>query len=1720
MSVFISWSGADRDVKNVIASKLAEENIPYWDSDEHCKSDFSQECIENIHRSSVFVVIVSEASMAQGSYVFNEVIEARRMESEGRLNILVYKLTDAPYTDRFSMQLNHISDANCVSRKQGLGKTGGIESLLKRIKLLLSRRAEGNPEKPYDVLLPQVVGIPVSAGGYFVQDSRNDVLEELTGAFSTSNVVILSKLFGFGKKSVIRRYIATAGVPSVVEVQGMNDPLRRFFLDRLHFSNVNDQVFERTDEEEILRAKFELLKKLDERHVIIVSDVSLEDEADRYVCARLGELRCRMVLITQNSAEDYRDYFPVINVGRMESPYLQELFFHYYDRGGDVDRAPLLPALNRFFEDVGGHTKTVEVAASVLSREMRARPEELINYLTMGSDHNRTLDDRIVERLSELIVMEDFSEEVKETLILIALLADPIIEEKELLGMMRLCGLSHASALTELENHRWITCDARNQTVYIEPIIAQICAARLLDGYRIPAELFSDLSTRQWTGIVSADSASVMHFLTKIERFFRLLHMDAVADVFRAIRTESASSHSDVGRLEAVSDRFEEWYRTMREEIGELPTEKESFAMNVALWVKLSLLPILKTRLTYSTTYAFGASHRFSTKSYSELIDDMLGDVIDDPVALDALERMAQTGETDGAGSEVASLFQSILQSFVSGDSSTVSRCIFSLIDYVEGDPEILSVTETADQMLMIVRLLYQACVNMSAYQTAISIFERLITLPWKSRYLHRVLMLYTSLLSCAGNSAEDAVAAMMAADELMEEIAEDPTLSRETRENTGREHTLLYAFVLAQGGEVDEAIARMEMLPALGENDLLAERLNAIDAIVTQLLCQSRSEDALHFIAESSDFLSECLENEQLSAEQREKAEAFLAMSELYASGSQSAFSAGGIVTDKSYYQRYSMEKKNGLLTMMPYNRIAKEVARFDFSTATEAELLSHSERLRARAAAGEDRKRLAAEAFALVSEAGFRTLGYRHHFVQYVGAAAMLDGKVAEILNGEGKTYTLALVAYVNSLYYGTVLVLDDSKYLTERNYKWMRGLYALLGRRVRYLSPKEFKLHGSELQDADIVYSDFSSFVFHVLQGELGSARHRIDLSRCCAIFDEADSILIESASSPFHLTRPAKRDEGYLSRCRTAFRLAEKIRGDERYYSVDGWRIELRQEVYSLLEQAFSLRREELSAVENMAEAERLLRLALTCLGMRCGEDYYLRDGGIFEEDQRSGGERRIDGERGYFLALIHGLPTERYEKTLSVRQDLMNVTYVHTLLKRFAAVAGTSATASSFKKEFKSLYGLDVVAIPTVQPIQRTDESVTLFLTGDAKERAIVDMVEEKHARQQPILMIVTGLRESARYSSLLSERGIAHQVLNAMNSEKSPDLLATAGMPGSVLIATKLANRGVDIKLGGDAERMTLFELVERGVDLARIDEILYRLPSQEMRESELYRIYSATLEQKRALVAANKRRVIEAGGLCVIGTEPHSDMRIEQQIRGRAGRQGEIGESYIYESMEDELFRAVFANRQWEMLRNLYSDSDLEIVDSRLLRGAIEKYKEQVHHRLFRGMRNAAQIARRIEESRRDFFTMIEAAEEDRFTETELLADAWVEDSANADAILSLLNGEPCPIACALPTLCERCPEILEQEFGTAEEYLSFAADCYFATVEPDQRCLAALLRYKWEMHASAMQELENTVDVRTLKNSDASIAQMYREDYRKKLTEAFDLLIYNTLK
>ena len=1654
--------------------------------------------------------------MNSRSYVINELIEARRMENEGLLNIVVYKVTDAPYTERFAMQLNHISDANCVARIQKLGASGGLDAVIKRVRYLLDRRAEGMPEKPYDVLLPKVSGVPVTSFGYFVEDSRNDIIRSIEEAFSRSSVVILSNLFGFGKKSVIRRYVKSHSYHTAVEVQGMHDSLSNFFLNGLHFSNINDAAFQQGSPRAILQAKFEQLRRLDAHHILVVSDVDIEDDVDEYLLQQLSTLQCHIVFVTQNAADAYRDHLPVIDVGRMETKYLLELFFYYYDRSASMDHAPLIPALERFFDDIGGHTKTVEIAASVLSKEMRTNPDDLVQYLMRGMDSQRTLTDRIVEKLSGLVDMENFSTDVKQTLILIALSADPVIEEQELLQLMELCGLYRRGILTELDNHRWITYNARNRTVHIEPVIAQVCISRLLENYVIPATCF-DYLANQYAQLGAKDNITGKHHYSRMAQFARLLHLDAVADVFQTFRGSDALAQNDLDAVSQTSQRFTAWYDALRKVDDEEKTEWEIFAQAVGAWTSCFVLPFLKSAGSYSILFNFRTSQKFSVKNLDDRITDMLLAAVDDPTAL-AMLCSGPDEEEDEDNEEEDALFSMLynnaLNSILTRDINALNQSFDAIVDYLQDAPQCMENSQFTDAILLIAKVVYQSCCNAGAYHTGIALFERLLSLQWTGYPFHQILMHYARLLVNSTRPAEEAVAVMETAEDLLEEIQADHTLTMEQRENTTREHRALYAYALAVSGQVDAAKEQFTAFLMTNPVGLQEYILDVIDALVDQLLYQQRSDDAIAFVSQHRDFLMDCAENEALPQRRRERAQSCLFLQALSDGKGNADFSAGGIVTDKSYYQRYSAEKKNNPIAMMAYNRVASGVAKFRFTDYTAADFAEHTRRLRERAQAGEAKMKLAAEAFALVSEAGFRTLGYRHHQVQYVGAAAMLDGKISEILNGEGKTYTITLVAYVNSLYNDKVFILDDSVYLTERNYKWMRGLYGLLGLTTGCLIP------GADpfAEDPRIIYAHFSSFGFKVLHWENGRQLPAVDLSRCSAIVDEADTLLIEKADTPILISRAPTPSREYARRCRLAYDLACRIRDDDSCYTETKGRIQLTHEVYPLIEEAFQLSLEDITAAETLVKIESLITTALRCMKYIPGEDFFQRGNMLVHEDERSGAMVDFTALWGYYLSLANGLPAGGYEKQLCEQPVYTNMIYVYGLLTRFGTLCGTSATASSFKKEFKAIYRLDVVSVPSTLPLRRIDQTVTLYVTKAHKDAAIVEMVAQKHATEQPVLLIVRNVRESLHFSRLLSDRGICHKVLNAANSEASPDLLASAGVPGSVLIATQIANRGVDIKLGGDPERFAMAELVEQGADLSSLDRILYTASDAEA-DTDLSRSYRAALERARALVAGYRQKVVAAGGLCVIGTEPYFDMRIEQQIRGRAGRQGDVGESYIFESMDDEVYATVLGNTKEAVLRMF--GTDMDIVSSKLLSRSTDNYKERVHHTLFGRMKQAAEVSGRIEASKAEFDRLIANAGDEQTLER--LLSLWNSSDENAKHLREALNGEKATGWNAVFQLYEAYPDCFEgAEEKAPAQVLEASARQLLAdrAASVSETLVAAVLRRQREIHIDAMYELEQTYSRQSVKNAAHFFAELYRTDLDKRLADSFSTIVYNLLR
>lgn len=1719
MSVFVSWAGADREVKNVITAKLREEQIEYFDSDEFCQTDFSRECIEKIRRSKVFIVIVSDASMDPRSYVFNEVVEAHRLEGEGQLNILVYKVTDAPYTERFAFNLNHISDANHVARAQrASGESRGVDVLVKRAKALLQRRLEGNPEKPYDVNRPKLAGSAISNTKYFVEGSRDSVIEDIERAFLTSNVIILSEIFGFGKKSVIRRYVQKHPELSAVEIQGMHDSIYKFFLADLHFSNVNELAFENSDGREAVTKKFEFLKKIGENDLLVVSDVDIDD-FDEFVCSLLSELRCKLVFITQSSADAYRDVFPVITVGKMENKHLFELFFHYYRCANDSEKDFLLPYLESFFDDVGGHTKTVELTASVLYKELRATPEQVAARFSSSSDGGRELKSRILDNLRSLLSLESFTKDERQTLLLVSLMANPVIGERELISLMNECGAEDHRAINSLDDHGWITYDPREKTVHIEPIIAQICVREFVTSESGVPDVCLDHFQSIYVSkkYILSSARSQIAIMTQTENFFKLLGLDAICAVIAETKNQILKNEKDFERVHAACSLFSSRYGNLSPSDGE--EDSLEFEARAALFAYRYFFAALKCLEHFPSMYNFSAA---GASFFDEVLKSGMGQeiheefsaIFENGYASDLIAEISRDPDFEEPSDLASFLCVSAIYAVSKKDFESVQNIFQELSSLLNRHVKLLENDSLCQLVFAVMSILYQSYRISGAYQAGAAFYESLLANDWPDDVRYRLLLQYCELLLLIGKEEEMALCVLASAEELFDSVTDKQ--SAEEANSAKVELSVIYATALVRAGELDAAIERYNVAKELDKSFASASEMATLIQEISDYLLADDVQRAIGFIEDNRDLILTYAEAESVSENCKESLSALLSVEEMYEQTRAEGFSAGGIFTDDSYYQKYSKDKKSSIFLMMSYSRIAEKVKRYDFSSFSDAELSEHSQELFSRADSGESMNSIMPEAFALVSEAGFRTLGYRHHQVQYMGAAAMLDGRIAEILNGEGKTYTIVLAAYVSCLYNKKTLVIDSSQYLTKRNYDWMKSVYGLLGVDVGYLpSYKDYSIL-CDSAEKRIIYTDTRSFIFSVLYNERSSmAKNPFDLSEFCAIIDEADSTLIEAAKTSYKINEPKNDSLNRVQECRKAFRLAKKIEWDKHLYSINKvGSVSLNREVRDLIEKEFDVDYESIAEANAVKRHEEDLKSALYYLSLVEGKDFYIKNDRIYFENSATGSLFEAGARAGYFLAAANKVPEDPYLNELMHKSLTVNCDYLYGIFSRLGRLCGTSATVCSFKKEFKDIYGLDVVAIPPALPISRVDRTVGLYIERREKLADIVGMIAEKHSKGQPVLLITESINESSELSQMLTQAGIEHAAINGLNAEKSPEIFASAGSFNSVTVATQIANRGVDVKLGGDAMRRTVFELVENGVDVSYIARIIYSLPSEEIKSSELYRRYTAAFERNKALVAADRKKVIEAGGLCVISTSAYTDMRVEQQVRGRAGRQGEVGESYVFMSMEDRTFASIGLADIKESAFFRANAAELRVVDTNFLKKRIEGYKQKMHHRTFAEMKNADLASRRIRRSKEKLFALVRDLYSESF-QFDKLIEIWSCDGENIISAQKISEGSGLRANEAVDCIFRHFPEHFEGfNEGDAQKKLFKVASHYVTeAISKDQKKRAELLtemKTALAEHLTEMQEAEESYNTVAIKNVNKFFDSMYENNLEKQISAA----------
>ncbi len=589
-------------------------------------------------------------------------------------------------------------------------------------------------------------------------------------------------------------------------------------------------------------------------------------------------------------------------------------------------------------------------------------------------------------------------------------------------------------------------------------------------------------------------------------------------------------------------------------------------------------------------------------------------------------------------------------------------------------------------------------------------------------------------------------------------------------------------------------------------------------------------------------------------------------------------------------------------------------------FQAMSDTELKGQTALFRERLERGESLDDVEPEAFAVAREAGKRVLGMRHFDVQLVGGAILHDGRIAEMRTGEGKTLVATLPAYLNALTGNGVHIVTVNDYLARRDSEWMGRLYNFLGISVGvvYAGMEESEKKSAYL--ADITYGQNNEFGFDYLRDNMKfSLESMYQRSHAFAIVDEVDSILIDEARTPLIISGPAEDSSELYIRINKM--IPQLVR--EQHYQVD-----LKTKQPTLNDEGIALV-ERLLAVDNLYDPGNIdlvhhVNNALKAHSiMQRDVDYVVRDGEILIVDEFTG---RLMAGRRWSNGLHQSVEAKEGVHIQRENQTLASITF-QNYFRMYKKLSGMTGTADTEAAEFKTIYGLDVVVIPTNKKMVRIDDSDRVFRSREEKYQAAVEDIEEIQATGQPVLVGTISIEQSELVAKLLEERGVPHNVLNAKQHEREAEIVAQAGRLSSVTISTNMAGRGTDIMLGGNPEHLAAEEAGTRDRDDPA---------------------YKAALEKARLACAEDREKVVAAGGLFIMGTERHESRRIDNQLRGRSGRQGDPGHSRFYVSLEDDLMARFGGDRIRAIMDRIGWDKGVAI-DGNLISRSIETAQKRV---------------------------------------------------------------------------------------------------------------------------------------------------------------------------
>ena len=632
------------------------------------------------------------------------------------------------------------------------------------------------------------------------------------------------------------------------------------------------------------------------------------------------------------------------------------------------------------------------------------------------------------------------------------------------------------------------------------------------------------------------------------------------------------------------------------------------------------------------------------------------------------------------------------------------------------------------------------------------------------------------------------------------------------------------------------------------------------------------------------------------------------------------------------------------------------------EYRALTDEELRAKTPEFKARLANGETLDDILPEAFAAVREAAGRVLGLYPYRVQLIGGIVLHQGRIAEMKTGEGKTLVATLPAYLNALTGNGVHIVTVNDYLAKRDSEWMGKVHRFLGLSVGLIVHDLTSDERRAAYAADITYGTNNEMGFDYLRDNMALfSSELVQRGHAFAIVDEVDSILIDEARTPLIIsgigqksTEMYSRTEALVARFRKKV-IAETDEKEEEDVNVDADYIVDEKAKTATLTARGIAKAEQYFEIENLSDPENStiahhINQAIKAHGtMKRDIDYVVKDGEVVIVDEFTG---RLMFGRRYSEGLHQAIEAKEHVTVARESKTLATITF-QNYFRLYKKLSGMTGTALTEEEEFGTIYNLDIIEIPTNRPIARIDDPDVVYKTEAAKYRAVIAQVKECHAKRQPVLVGTVSIEKNEHLSYLLSREGIKHNLLNAKNHEKEAEIVAQAGKLGAVTVATNMAGRGTDIMLGGNAEYMAKNDLRKAGLSDELIAEATGYAETDDQEILDARALFAEALARHKAEIAGEADRVREAGGLFIIGTERHDSRRIDNQLRGRAGRQGDPGETRFYLSLEDDLLRLFGGERITNLMDRMNLDEDTPI-ENKMLSKSIENAQTSVESRNF----------------------------------------------------------------------------------------------------------------------------------------------------------------------